>query len=361
MALSTFSIYAQTEYRVVGTWLPFVLPFLAGSLMVLTLTDLALESEELKKQFMTSLHVLRRWIRLLIAAFAIHSTLIVINGAFDDSPGAGYHSQISTLSETKTSIAGQSAFPWVVVRWEGGQEGDRVFVNWNERYQLWGGEFVKMQVRPGFLAIPWVKTIDHNDEHYFKEIVSRIPTATIAWRNLLYLYIDQNRLDEARDAALEYLRLYPQGYTQALHVGIALKQMSRYRDAAPFFEYVVDHHPTYDAYQQLGWTLQQMGEIDRAATVFETSLPLNPNFWEAYFHLGEVYAGQARYAESLVMYQKVLEFHPHFPEVESAVMELKKRMNALAQISGKDAALYPSPYCQPWTSVKCRNLHIPAS
>ncbi|MFO0732215.1 MAG: hypothetical protein U0361_14770 [Nitrospiraceae bacterium] len=132
-----------------------------------------------------------------------------------------------------------------------------------------------MQVRPGFLAIPWVKTIDHNDEHYFKEIVSRIPTATIAWRNLLYLYIDQNRLDEARDAALEYLRLYPQGYTQALHVGIALKQMSRYRDAAPFFEYVVDHHPTYDAYQQLGWTLQQMGEIDRAATVFETSLPLN--------------------------------------------------------------------------------------
>ncbi|MFO0734058.1 MAG: hypothetical protein U0361_24465 [Nitrospiraceae bacterium] len=104
-----------------------------------------------------------------------------------------------------------------------------------------------------------------------------------------------------------------------------------------------------------------MGEIDRAATVFETSLPLNPNFWEAYFHLGEVYAGQARYAESLVMYQKVLEFHPHFPEVESAVMELKKRMNALAQISGKDAALYPSPYCQPWTSVKCRNLHIPAS
>jgi tetratricopeptide (TPR) repeat protein len=338
-----------------------MLPVIAAILMIMTLLDITLMAERFRADLAAGLRAARGLLRIIVAMFAFYGFLILLNGLLDDTPGNKYPSQIVSLSETNANVAGRFTLPWAIVRWDGAEEGQRVSVTWNERYRLWGGERVRMQVRPGFLAIPWVVMLERDEEHYLKQVLRTIPTATAAWKELLYLYLSQNRLDEGVEVTRQYLRLYPQGYERALHMGMALKQMSRFKDAIPFFEYVVDHHPTYEAYQQLGWTLQQTGEIERATASFKASIPMNPDFWEAYFHLGEVYAGQAKYDEALVMYKKVLEFQPHYPEVESAVMELHKRITALHSIPERSPSTMPAEYCQPWTSAKCRDIHISKS
>ena len=163
--------------------------------------------------------------------------LLCINGTLDDSVGVNYRSQVVLLSETNSG--GRLALPWTVVRWGPSEQTDRLSLTWGERHRLWGGEIVTMQLRAGFLAMPWIMSIERDEEHYLRELTRTVPRATVAWRHLIYYLVRQNRLDEAQEAARHYLKLYPKGHEQALVVGMALKRVGRYREAIPFFEYVI--------------------------------------------------------------------------------------------------------------------------
>jgi len=359
LGLCLFAVYAQVQYRIPGTWLSFILPSMGIALAILTVIDIVTHIIPVEGRVAATTNTLSRSIQIGIGAVATYGLALCINGALDDSLGVNYRAQVVLLSETNSGS--RLALPWTVVRWGPSEQTDRLSLTWGERHRLWGGEIVIMQLRPGFLAMPWIMSIERDEEHYLRELTRTVPRATVAWRHLIYYLLRQNRLDEAQEAARHYLKLYPKGHEQALVVGMALKRAGRYREAIPFLEYVLERHPMYEAYQQLGWTMQQLGEIDRAAQLFEASLPLNPNFWEAYFHLGEVYAGQGKYEDALVMYQKVLNIQPNYREVESAVGELHKRIAALKSLPVEAKSSIPVTYCQPWTARKCWDAHIPSS
>ena len=77
-----------------------------------------------------------------------------------------------------------------------------------------------------------------------------------------------------------------------------------------------------------GATLSYAGKKLRAAEVLERSIPLNPDYWEAYYHLGYVYADLGRQEDAVAMFKKVLERNPNFPEVETEIAKLKEAIVA---------------------------------
>ncbi|HET6370511.1 MAG TPA: tetratricopeptide repeat protein, partial [Nitrospiria bacterium] len=60
----------------------------------------------------------------------------------------------------------------------------------------------------------------------------------------------------------------------------------------------------------------------------KSSIPLNPENWEAYYHLGYIYSDLGKYKEAAEMFEKVMERQPRFPEVQAQLTGLWKKISA---------------------------------
>jgi tetratricopeptide (TPR) repeat protein len=190
--------------------------------------------------------------------------------------------------------------------------------------------------RQGFLGIPWVAAIERDWDHYAKEILKYAPTASTVWKELIAFDLTHDLWKEGKEASWEYLKLYPNDYKTAIQIGGSFDIVFRYAEAVPFYEYAAARHPTYEVSQVLGTALSWSGNNTRAAQVLEASVQLNPDYWEAYYHLGYVYGGMGRLAEGIAAFEKALERKPNSPEMET---ELARQRQALAAVqAAKQAA-----------------------
>ena len=126
-------------------------------------------------------------------------------------------------------------------------------------------------------------------------------------------YLEHQRWREASTAAQAYLEVYPHDYDFALYAGAELTTNRRYAEGIPLLDLVFERKPSYEAYQALGWALSYSRNNVRAAQVLEASLALDPDDFQAYYHLGYVYRGLGRYADAIAMFEKVLERQPNNP------------------------------------------------
>ncbi len=171
------------------------------------------------------------------------------------------------------------------------EEKTHFFLNAKERRRLWGGESVVVVSHSGYFGVPWISSIEQDIETYSKQTLDLTPTASEAWKNLARFYIDHERWKEAGATINNYLGLYPNDDAFALNIAGVLNVAGQYADGIPILEHVVEHRPTYKAYQLLGYALSWNGNRERAAMFLEKSAVLNPAEWEAYYHLGSLLSG----------------------------------------------------------------------
>jgi tetratricopeptide (TPR) repeat protein len=176
--------------------------------------------------------------------------------------------------------------------------------------------------------------VERDEEHYARETLKLMPTAAAAWKGIVAFYFEHQRWPEANTAARAYLEVYPHDYDFALYAGGELAANSRYTEGIPLLELVVERKPSYEAYQALGWALSYAGNNLRAAQVLEASLALDPQDFQAYYHLGYVYTGLNRYADAIAMFEKVLERQPNMPEANAEITKLR-RLLATQQQTGE--------------------------
>jgi len=132
--------------------------------------------------------------------------------------------------------------------------------------------------------------------------------------------MDHERWKEAADATHHYLKIYPNADDFAVNVAGAMNVAGYYTEAVSLLDQVMTRRPTYEVHQLLGWALSYQGNKKRAAEILEASIPLNPDDWEAYYHLGYVYTDMGKPEEAIFMFEKVLERQPNFPEVNEQIV-----------------------------------------
>lgn len=320
----------QLDYRVAGHFLFLLLPQVGLALTVLNfifLINHLLTRLPEDDPFRLALGRIKWWSSLLVRVFVYYSLLLYANAKLDTAKPVYRNTEIVSLN--KGAVLGlPMPYSWVTLRDRANPDKtEQVLLKASERERLWGAQPVVVTIQPGYIGIPWIAAIELDWVHYAGEILKLAPTAAYAWQNLIYFQLEHKRWPEATVAAHEYLKLYPNDYELALSVGGQFDLAARYGDAVSFYDYALGRHPTYNVYQLLGTALSWGGNNPRAAEVLEASVKLNPDYWEAYYHLGYVYGGMGRLAEGIAAFEKALERKPNSPEME---IELNRQRQALA-------------------------------
>lgn len=323
-----WALSVQTQYRVPSRFVFLILPWVGGALTVLSVLYLLnhlrfwVSIDDPLKVF---LRRIEWWANMLIRVFVYYSLLLLVNAKLDLSTPVNKNTEITSMSGVDTVVLSGLGYSWADLRSsERSEKVQRIILQPGEKRILWGGEAVVLQIKKGYFKIPWVSRIDPDEEKYSRDILKLSPTASLAWRRLINFYLEHQRWEEASSAAHEYLRLCPNDYLFAMETGGYLDVSKQYDKGIPLLEYVIAHKPTYEAYQLLGWALSFQGNKKRAAEVLEASIPLRPDDWEAYYHLGYVYSDMAKFVEAEAAFMKALERHPDFPEVETQLDNLRR-------------------------------------
>lgn len=337
--LCLWAVFVQMVYRVPSQFLLVFLPWVGLALSTLSLVFLVnhfFTRVPEEDPFRLAFKRIEWWGSLIIRVFVYYSLLLYANGKLDSSEPVERNSEILSVSAGEIRLGFPVPYSWATLRsWEDPNQSKRFFLQPQEQDALWGGEMVIVQTRQGLFGIPWVAKIARHEEHYAKEILKLTPTASDAAQSLIHLYLKRQRWNEAIAATREHLKIYPKAYDFVFFVGSELTLNGIYNVGIQFLDYSIAHRPTYDRYQQLGWALSYQGNKTRAAEVLERSIDLKPYQWNAYYHLGYVYSDMGRNEEALAMFQKALERHPDFPEVEEEIVRLRRKIEIGKRLRNK--------------------------
>lgn len=326
------AMYIQMQYRVPGRFVFLLLPWVGlavGAFSFIVLFHHLLARLPAGAAVSKTLGRVQWWAGILVRVFVYYSLFLYANGKLDRSMPVDRPAEVLEVSGGEVDLGWLIPYAWAELRLRDDPERPiRIFLEGPGERKLWGGDAVVVQERAGYFGLPWVSRIERDEEHYAWEVLKLMPTAAVAWKDLVTFYFERQRWPEANTSAREYLKRYPRDYDFAFYTGGELTANGRYAEGIPLLELVVLRKPSYEAHQALGWALSYAGNNARAAQVLEASIPMNPDDFEAYYHLGYVYSGLGRYAEAIAMFEKVLERRPNMPEAEAEIAKLRRLLPA---------------------------------
>jgi tetratricopeptide (TPR) repeat protein len=325
LGVCSLATWAQLQYRISSNYFLVFNPVIGCALSLMSGAVLGSIFLDYWPRWDWARQFLKRieWaVVLLVGLYACSSLLLYLNGSQDLSQPTYRFGEI---------IAYHRAPPvsswWVEVRYrdDPGSVSNVILAD-DEYRELWGAEPICVTVKEGAYGIPIVLKIEKDWDSYSREILKLAPTAVGVWEKLIYFNLDRKRVNEAITDAQEFIKLNPREHEFSQMFGYALFTGGRRKDSIQFLEHAAAQHPDYDYYQALGTALSWTGERKRAAEVLEASIPLRPEDWEAYYHLGYVYRDMWRPQEAIAWFEKALERRSDFPEVRTVIAAIKVAM-----------------------------------
>lgn len=315
------AIWMQYQYRLQGSWIFLALPVIGIVLLVLNVLMIVNQFASSLPQWDPVRCLLKRMevsAGLLVRLFVYSSLLWYANGMLDNKPPVYRSAEID--SEGWKNTASLAPYSWVALRYRDNPEATTmVLITWEERRTLWGAQPVSVTLKNGLLGIPAITAIEQDWGWFGNEILKLAPTATMIAQRKIDFDLTHDRWSEGIDAARRYLELNPKDWDTAILAGDLLFQASRYHDSLPFLEHAMTQRPTYENMQRYGASLNWAGQSPRAAEVFKSSIPLDPNNWEAYYHLGYVYGDMGQYEEAIGYFEETLKRQPSSLEAKAMI------------------------------------------
>ncbi len=68
-------------------------------------------------------------------------------------------------------------------------------------------------------------------------------------------------------------------------------------------------------------------KFEKAKKLFEEAIEIDPNDYEAYYYLGNYYAGKRKYSKAIKYYNKAIVINPHFGDAYFVRGEMKFYLN----------------------------------
>ena len=88
-----------------------------------------------------------------------------------------------------------------------------------------------------------------------------------------------------------------------------------WKDEVSLWEDVVSKSPKNErGYNNLGYTYQSLGFLDKALEHYQTAIKLNPDYYMAYVNLGNTYQSSGFLDKAIKNYQTALKLNPEIPE-----------------------------------------------
>ena len=138
--------------------------------------------------------------------------------------------------------------------------------------------------------------------------VERAPNSFKAHSNLGAVLSELGRLEEAENHLRRALALNPQARDAYLNLGDALHKQGRYKEALKVGRVAVEQDPdSFEAYVNLGVILNALGRFEEAETHLRRALALNPQARDAHLNLGDALHRQGRYEEALEVARVVVD------------------------------------------------------
>ena len=121
-----------------------------------------------------------------------------------------------------------------------------------------------------------------------------------------------------------------------LNLGIILKDLGRWNDAAASFREAIEIKPNYaEAYNNLGNTLEELGQLDNAEATYRKTIELKPDFAEAHNNLGVTFEKLGRSDDAKLSYKKAILYNPNYAE---AYNNLGNTLQELGELDNAEAS-----------------------
>lgn len=327
IAVSGWAWYVFSEYRLPVGWLLYLLPLMSLTLgiagFVAFLQDL-LGPDRHDMKLGPILSKVEWGMSAMVRVFVYSALFVFANAKLDTTPTVDQETVLRTIAGVRLDWTDRlPSLVSTIDSWRSPGDVIRLPLRASEERRLWGGQHIAVRTRAGYFEVPYVVAIERDEAYATREVLKLAPTATEAWKRLIRYYINHQRWDDVVHTGLEYARLYPNDHEYLLWVGTSLGFAQRYTESIQILNDLITRHPSYEVHQQLGWSLNWSGQSQRAAEVLERSIVLDPENFEAYYHLGYVYMDMAVNEKALVSFKEVLVRLPHFPEVQSKIAQLE--------------------------------------
>lgn len=147
--------------------------------------------------------------------------------------------------------------------------------------------------------------------------------------NLGLAYSNLGRLEEARAALSESIRLNPRHVNSRVALGVTYAKEGRNQEAVKILEEAVSIEPSNPwAYRNLGGCLLALKEVDRAISCLLRATQLNSKDQQAFFGLGEAYRVAERLEDADAAYRQVVAMD----EFNDMAKRAKERLSSLARV-----------------------------
>ena len=274
-------------------------------------------------------HQMVRWIdrgaTLATGIFVAYSTVLFINGRFDESSPIEQRAEI--ISITPGGLFGTASV--AKIRSADTSEGTHaIILTGQEPSLLWPSEPVLVQLRAGLLRLPWVTRIERDDEQYWRGVLAQLPDAAEAWKKLTWFYLNHHRPKDAAQAAQRYLELRPDDGEYACAIAGTLAVHGLHKEARALLEPFMTRNPDYWTYDVMGAIFHKLGDDVQSEQLFRAAIALDPENAQAYFELGYAYKDMGRYEDAIAMFTKALQYRPVFPEMDEQIQLLQGKVVA---------------------------------
>jgi len=155
-----------------------------------------------------------------------------------------------------------------------------------------------------------------NAQTFYQTILTENPACWMADNNLGFLYLQQDRVNEAVACFQKAIASNPNAVEALDNLGLACHETGQTAEALAYFRQALKIDPGFaDAHYNLANTLLQAGQRDEAIVEYQEALRIQPDDLMTCNNLGNAYQQTGQFGEAIICFRKALEINPRAKEI----------------------------------------------
>lgn len=165
-----------------------------------------------------------------------------------------------------------------------------------------------------FSVLVWRQTLIYkNVETLWKDTIRQNPNAWIAYHNMGFHMMDQNRNQEAMEYYQSALRLKPDYWEAYFNMGLILAEDGYPEQSIEAFREALDLNPKeIKIHSDLALALSKIGRFDEALKEIDFYLTLEPGDSSGFYNKATIFSDMERFPEAIPWYEKAIASDPNF-------------------------------------------------
>jgi predicted O-linked N-acetylglucosamine transferase (SPINDLY family) len=171
-------------------------------------------------------------------------------------------------------------------------------------------------------------------ENLTRKLIEQYPGSGFAWKALGASLRMQGK--SALPALQKAADLLPDDADCHNDLGATLQELGQFEGALTSYQRALELKPDLaEAHNNMGNALRNLGQLDRAAVSYRRALEIRPDYADAHNNLGNVLQDLGQLGDALASYRRALEINPDYAEAHS---NLGNALKDLGQFDGAVAS-----------------------